>query len=145
WLSLRHQDSAPLQHYLSSFDLSSQFLFIGQDRSILRRQHLVWESFQRIAGHGFIFPGAENQSDRWVFTFMDPMFPRIVEVEVHLARVRMSELADLQVNDHQTTQPSMEEEKVHAIPFFTDAQALLPAGETEIITQFQEEGLQMTD
>ena len=66
---------------------------------------------------------------------MDPVFPRIVEIEVHLSGVGVGEFADLQVDDHQTSQATMEKEQVHPIPFVADAQTLLPADEAEIAAQ----------
>ena len=73
------------------------------------------------------------------------MLPRIVEIEVHLSRVGMSESADLQVDDHKTSQKSVKEQEIDSIPFVTNSQAPLPAHETEISAQFQEEVLQTAD
>jgi len=68
---------------------------------------------------------------------VDPAFPCIVQVEVHLSGVGMGELADLQVDDHQTSQATMEKDEVHPIPFVADAQTLLPADEAEIPAKLQ--------
>jgi len=74
---------------------------------------------------------------------MDPVFPRIVEMEVHLAVVGVGKFSNLQVDDHETSQAAVGKEQVHPVPFVADAQPLLPADKAEIAAQLQEEGLQV--
>ena len=69
----------------------------------------------------------------------------IVQVEVHLPGVGVSETTDLQVDDYQTSQPPVKEQQVDPVPFVTDAQTPLAAHEAEVTAQFQEEGLQVAD
>ena len=73
------------------------------------------------------------------------MLSGVIEVEVHLPGIGMSEFAELQVDHHQTPQLAMEEEQIDAIPFIADAQASLPSDEREIAAEFQQEGFELLD
>ena len=68
------------------------------------------------------------------------MFPRVVEIEVHLSSVGGRESAGLQVDDHQASQRPVKKQQIHPIGFITDAQVFLPAYEAEVAAQFQEVG-----
>ena len=70
---------------------------------------------------------------------------RIVQVEVHLSGVGVGEGPDLQVDDHEASQAAVKEQQVHPVPLTAHAQPPLPAHEAEVISQFQEEGLQVLD
>ena len=71
------------------------------------------------------------------------MLPRIVQVEVHLPGIGVAEAADLQVNDHEASQAAVKEQQVNPVPLAADAQPSLAADEAEVVTQLQEEGLQV--
>ena len=73
------------------------------------------------------------------------MLPRIVQVEVHLPGVGVGERSDLQVDDHEASQAAVKEQQVHPVPLAADAQPPLPAQEAEVVSQLQEEGLQVAD
>jgi hypothetical protein len=57
----------------------------------------------------------------------------------------MGEAAQLQVDDDQAAQATVEEEQIYAIPFVVDSQAALAADEGEIIAQFEKKGFQVAD
>lgn len=76
---------------------------------------------------------------------MNPVRLGVVEIKVHLARIGMGELADFQIDNYKATQFPVKEDQVHPIPFVTDAQPFLPADETEITPELQQEGFQVTD
>jgi len=64
---------------------------------------------------------------------------------VHLSGGVVGELAALQVDDHQTSQATMEKYEVYPIPFVADAQTLLPADEAEIPAKLREKGFKVSD
>jgi hypothetical protein len=69
----------------------------------------------------------------------------IVEVEVHLSRVGVRELAELEIDDDQAAQTPVVEEQVHPIPGVADAKPALTPDEGEIPAELQEEGLEVQD
>jgi hypothetical protein len=58
---------------------------------------------------------------------------------VHLPGIRMCEPTNLQIDDNQAPQTTVEKDQIHSIPFIADAKAFLPADEAEISAQFQKE------
>ncbi|HWR92319.1 MAG TPA: hypothetical protein VN300_07820 [Desulfobacterales bacterium] len=76
---------------------------------------------------------------------MNPVLSGIVEIEVHLAGVRVGEFPDLQVDDHQASQAAVEKEQVDSIPFVANAQAFLPANEAEVAAELKQKSLQVPD
>ena len=95
------------------------------------------QSFERVAGDGFVFLRTQDQSDRRILAVVRPVFPSVVQIQVHLTGVSVGELAKLQIDDHQTTQAPVEEQQINAIPLVTDAQPPLPSNEAEVAAQFQ--------
>lgn len=69
----------------------------------------------------------------------------IVAVHVHLANVGMGQAAQLQVDDDQAAELTMEEQQIDPIPGLVDAHPALPSDEGEAFTQFQQEVLQPLD
>ena len=136
--SVFHRLSRPVK-------LRRQDRLIGQRDAVLRSHYLVRQPLKRILGEGLVLLGAEDQSDGRVLALSDPVLPRIVQVEVHLPGVGVGEAAYLQVDDHQTSQAPVKEQQVHPVPLTADAQPPLPADEAQVVTQLQEEGLQMAD
>src|ERR1700722_12498505 len=64
---------------------------------------------------------------------------------MHLPCVRMRKFSDLQINDHQTAEPTVKEEQVDAIPFLADAKPFLSADKCEVAAEFHQEILQPAD
>ena len=66
------------------------------------------------------------------------MLPGVVEVQVHLASVGVTEFANLQVNYHQAPEPPMEEYEVDAEPSIVNPETTLATKESEVVTQLQQ-------
>ena len=73
------------------------------------------------------------------------MLSGAIQVHVHLPRIGMCEAADLQVDDHQAAQASVEQQQVNAEPLVIDAQTALPSDERKVATEFQPESFQALD
>ena len=86
--------------------------------------------------YGLISLTAKNQTDGGIFAFANPMFARVVEIHVHLARIPMGESTALQIDHHQAPQLAMKEEEVDAIPFVADPEPALASHKSEIAAQF---------
>jgi hypothetical protein len=71
------------------------------------------------------------------------VFPRIVEVEVHLTGVGMGELPPLEIDQHQAPQRPVKQDQIDAIPFGSDPNAFLPRHEGEPVPEFQEKPFEM--
>jgi hypothetical protein len=67
------------------------------------------------------------------------MLAGVIEVEVHLASVRIAELPNFEVRNKQAPQAAMKENEVNTEPIVVDAESTLAAKEGEIITQLQQE------
>ena len=106
-------------------NLFGKVLFVWEGCTVLRSHDLVGQAIKSIMGHGLVFVSAEDQSHGRVFIFQGPVLPGVVEVEVHLARIGVGELAQLEVDDHLGTQAAVEEEQIHPVPGIADAQAAL--------------------
>ncbi len=57
----------------------------------------------------------------------------------------MGEPTKLEIDEHETMQPPVEEYKVHPIPFIPDSQALLSCNKSKLATKLQKEILKMPD
>ena len=80
----------------------------------------------------------EDEANRRVFAGLHPMLAGVVEVEVHLTRVRVAELANFQVRKEQAMQTAVEEDQIDAEPIIVDAQPALAANECKIVAQLQQ-------
>jgi len=67
------------------------------------------------------------------------VLPRIVQVEVHLSDVSWRELPDLEVDDHERSQPPVEENEVDSEPSVADSKPPLTADEREIASELHQE------
>jgi hypothetical protein len=65
---------------------------------------------------GIMF-GTKDQANGRVFLSIGPMFSSIVQIEIHLPGVGMSELSEFQFDDNEASEFSMEEEQIDSIPF----------------------------
>ena len=91
------------------------------------------------------FGGAQYQAHRWIFAGFHPMFAGIIQVEVHLAGVGIAELADFEIDHHQTFQAAMEKQQVDAKPGIVEPQAALATDKGKVVAQFQQKIGQMLD
>lgn len=89
--------------------------------------------------------GAEDQTHGRVLIVERPVLLGVVAVQVHLAHVGMGQAAELQVDDDQTAQPSMEEQKINPILGLVDAQSALTPDEGEPLAEFEQEVMQPMD
>src|SRR5665213_924186 len=64
---------------------------------------------------------------------------------MHLPGIRVREFSDLQINDHQTTEPTVKEEQVNAIPFMADTKPFLPSDKREVTAKFHQKILKSAD
>src|SRR5271168_3185604 len=64
---------------------------------------------------------------------------------MHLPGIGMCEFSNLQIDDHQTAEPTVKEEQVDAIPFLADAKPFLPADKCEVAAEFHQEIFQPAD
>src|SRR5581483_9940669 len=115
---------------------------IRQSQPVFGSESFVGQTFEGVFGNSGIFFGTEDQSDRRVFIQICPVLPGVVQVQVHLAGVRMGELSDFQVDDDEAPQAPVEEEQVDAVPFIANAQTLLASDKCEIAAEFHEKILQ---
>jgi hypothetical protein len=79
--------------------------------------------------------GARNESDWRVLTGPHPVFARVVQVEVHLPSVCVTESTDLQIRDQKSAQTTVKEDKVDTKPGVIDAKPAPAAEEGKIIAQ----------
>ena len=62
-----------------------------------------------------VFSGTEDQANRRILAIDKLVFFEVTQVQFHLAFVGGFELPDLQVDSHQTPQPSMIKQQVNCI------------------------------
>ena len=65
------------------------------------------------------------------------MLPRIVEIEIHLTRVRVAETAEFKIDENQASSAPVEEKQIHSIPLIADSQTLLAGNEGEIVAELK--------
>ena len=94
---------------------------------------------------GPVGPRAQDQTHRWIFAGVRPVFTRVVKVEIHLCRIGMAELSELEVDDDQAAQPAVKEHQIDTIPLVANAKPPLPGHEREIVPKFQQERFEMLD
>ena len=83
---------------------------------------------------GVVF-GTEDQADRRVFIWICPMLAGVVQVEIHLCCIGVSEFTKFQLDNDQASKPSMQEEQIDSIPLCAHSQSLLTSNESKIIAQ----------
>jgi cation transporter-like permease len=132
-----HQEASALpQHLLRSLHLGGELRLVRKCRPVLRGHDLVGEILERVVGHGRILFRTQDESDRWVFAGHGPVLARVVQVQVHLSRVGVRELAELEIDDDQAAQAPVIEEQIHPIPGVADAKPALTPDEREVPAEF---------
>ena len=71
------------------------------------------------------------------------MLSGVVQVEIHLSCIGVSEFTKFQLDNNQASKPSMEKEQIDPIPLCAHSQLLLTSNESKIIPQLQQELLQL--
>ena len=73
------------------------------------------------------------------------MLAGVIEIEVHLSGIRITESIRLEVYDEQTTETPVEEKKIDTKPRIVEAKSLLASEKSEVVTQLQQEVREMAD
>ena len=87
----------------------------------------------------------ENETDGRVFSIDNPVLLRIVQIQIHLAGIRVIEPAELKVDEDQASEPSKKQKQVDTKPLVPDPKTLLARDEGEFASKFEREFLQMLD
>ena len=87
---------------------------------------------------------AQDQSDRGVLVRQHPVLTGIIQVQVHLSRIRVRELPELEVDDDEASKSSMKKQQVNPIPLGPHAQSALSPDEGKIASELEKEGLEFT-
>src|SRR3954452_15611353 len=91
------------------------------------------------------FRAAENQADRLVLRMTPLVFLQPREVEVHLSLVRRCKRPEFQVDCHQATQPTVEEEQIEMVVNIVNPHRILASDEAEFAAEFRKEFLKIGD
>lgn len=138
--SLSTADRRPfLQFSAGAFKFLGDELFVWKDSLILSGEHFVGEIVERVVGLCCSLFGAQNKSDWRVLAGLHPVLAGIVQVEVHLPSVGVTEFTNLQIRDYEPSQTAMEENEVDAKPSVVDTEPALAAKKGKIVAQLQEE------
>ena len=122
-----------------------QGLFRRQRGAVLSSEDLIAHPTQGVAGYVRLVGGAEDEPYGRIFVGVGPVLAGVVDVEVNLPEVAGGELAELEVTQDEAPQPTVKEHEINAVPLVADAEALLTADEGEVVAQFQQEALHVTD
>jgi hypothetical protein len=117
-------------------DLVRDELFIGQNGPVFRSENFVGQAIQCVAGDGFVFLGAENETDGRILIGACPMFARVVQIHVHLPCIGVGELSALEIDHNEAAELAMKKEQIDPIPFVADAEAALTPDKSEIAAEF---------
>jgi len=90
-----------------------------------------------------LFARAKNDGERRLFVRLSIMPVEPAQIELHLARIGRLELTELELDDDQAAQLSMEEEQVDVVVVAVERDALLPLHEGEARAQLQEKPLDL--
>src|ERR1700689_3386116 len=104
----------------SLFDPLRQTAFVWKRELVLSREHSIPQALQSIVRDRAVLFRTENQADRRILIRECPVLTSIVQIEIHLSGVGVSELTNLQIDDNQATQPPIEKQQVDAIPLRAD-------------------------
>ena len=73
------------------------------------------------------------------------MLARVIQIQMHLSGVRIAEAPDLEIDDDQASQTSMEKHQIDPEPRVVYPQAALPADESKVIAKLEQEIRQVLD
>src|SRR5882724_12478290 len=137
-LTLSTADRHPiLQFSAGALKFLCDEFFVWKDSLILRGENLVGEIVECVVGFCCSLLGTQNESDWRVLAGLHPVLAGVIQIEVHLPSVRITELPYLDVNDDQPVQTTVEENEVDTKPVVVDAKPALAAEESKIIAQLQ--------
>ena len=127
------------------FDARCNFSLIGKVQLVFAGEYLVREVAQSIVSNGSVPLRAEDQPHWRALMRMGPMLAGVIQIQIHLAGIRVCEFTQLQIHDDEGPKPAVEENQIDTIPFGPDAQPLLSGDEREIIAQLQKKLLDALD
>src|ERR1700722_3748998 len=116
-------------------------MLIGKGQLVFTGEDLVSKAPERIVGNCSIFFGAQDETHWRILAWVNPILPRIVQVQVHLAGIRVSEFSYLQFNDQQASEPPMKKQQIDPIPFRSYAKTFLPGYECEVVPKLKQKAL----
>jgi hypothetical protein len=88
-----------LQLSAGAFKLFGDKIFVWKDSLILRSENLVGEIVECVVSLCCSLFGAQNESDWRVLAGLHPVLAGVVQIEVHLPSVRVTEFSDLEIRD----------------------------------------------
>src|SRR5579864_7799657 len=94
----------------TSLDFFGQQAFLWQRHSVLCGEYFVGESFERVFCNRMIPLGAQDQPNRWVLAGKRPVFAGVIQVQMHLSCIPMRESSQLEINDDETSEPSVKKQ-----------------------------------
>src|SRR5579872_2265080 len=127
-----------LQLAAGAFEFFGDEFLVWKDGLILGSEYLVGKIVECVVGLCCSFLGTQDKSNWRVLTRLHPVFAGVVQIEVHLSSVRITEFAHLEVDDDQAVQTPMEENQVDTKPCVVDTKPALAAKKRKIIAQLQE-------
>ena len=126
-----------LQLFACLFQLGDQDFFIGQGREVCADEQFGGEGVSGVAHQRLTFPGAQDDAYRRIFAGLHPVFPRVIELQVHLPGIGMVEPAQFQIKDDETAQTAMKKQQIHPEPLIVNAQTALATDKGKIVAEFQ--------
>ena len=124
---------SPLQFPAGAFKFPGDEFFVWEDSLILSGEHLVGKIVECVVSLCRSLFSAHDESDWRVLAGLHPVLAGIVQIEVHLPSVRVTELTNLQVCDYKSSQTAMEEHEINTKPGVVDTKPALAADEGKII------------
>ena len=126
-----------LQFPAGAFKFLGDELFVWEDSLILSGEHLVGEIVECVVGLCRSLFSAQDESDWRVLAGLHPVLAGIVQIEVHLPGVRVTEFTNLEVVITKSSQTAMEEHEINTKPGVVDTKPALAAEKGKIIAQLQ--------
>ena len=120
-------------------------LFPRQFELVLGNEEVVVHSRQRVLDKRMVLVRAEQETDGRVVTLDHHVVSIPVHVGVELAEVFVGECGDFQLHQHVALEDAMIQHQVHKPVCVADEDAFLPCFNTESVTQFKEEVLELVE
>jgi hypothetical protein len=70
---------------------------------------------------------------------------RVIQVRVHLPSIRVRELAEVEIDNDEASESSVENQEINPIPLIPDAESVLAPDKSEIASELQEENLELAE
>lgn len=115
-----------------------QLVATGEDISLLLLA-------QGVLHHGIVLVRAKDHTQRRVVAFGSTLAVVVVHIELDLAEIAMSQLADLEIDEHIALEHRVIEDQVDIEMVAVDGDTLLARHECKTLAQFEQESLQVVD